>query len=328
MMDPSLSQSSPLPLVSVIVLTRNRADSLDRTLKALSKLEYESYEVIVVDNGSTDHTPELARERPVRYLFCPPEFGIARCRREGVSSARGEIIAFCDDDCVPFPDWLTHIVHRLSVKTDIGILGGQIINIGFQGKHEYKGRQKWTNRNGKLAFCADPAEADFFGNANLSFRKDVYDTLSGYDPFYIAGMAEIDLAMQFHRAGYRSAYEPKATVEHHFTGLNLKRGRFFYDLHLMRLYFYLKHFRPAGLKQYAAFGYRELRILAGDLWKWSRAFASALFKGKFQRLKALPVELLNIISARIAIPWILHLHSSAGISHPMEPDMQPRSLHP
>jgi len=302
--------------------------SLERSLNALSKLEYDPYEVLVVDNGSVDQTADLVKKFPVRYLFCPPEFGIARCRREGVSSARGEIVAFCDDDCVPVSDWLIHIVNRLSKEKDIGLLGGQIINIGFQGKHEYKGRQKWTNRNGKLAFCADPAEADFFGNANLAFRKDVYNSLGGYDPFYIAGMAEIDLAMQFHRAGYRSAYEPKAAVEHHFTGLNLKRGRFFYDLHLMRLYFYLKHFRPVGLKEYSAFGFRELKMFLGDIWKWFRAFGSALSKGNTRRLSALFVEFINIISARAAIPWILHIHSTTAISNETAPELQSNSARP
>lgn len=296
---------SALPFVSVIVITRNRATSLARTLEALTHLDYPSYEVIVADNASTDATAKVAADFSARYLFCPLSYGISRCRKEGVEAASGEIIAFCDDDCVPVPEWLQHVVRRLWKEENLGLLGGQVINIGFQGAHQYKGRQKWTNRNGKLSFAADPKDAEFFGNANLAFRKATYQAVGGYDPFFIAGMAEIDLTMKFRRHGFRVDYEPAAIVRHHHTGVNYKRGRFFYDNHLMRLYFYLKHFRPKRFAEWLSFSRREMQLIADDLYKWSRAFAAAILKGNFLRFFDTIIGLFNILSARLAIPWLL-----------------------
>lgn len=293
------------PMASVIVITRNRSTSLARTLEALTHLDYPAYEVIVADNASTDDTAKVAAEFSARYLFCPLSYGISRCRKEGVEAARGEIIAFCDDDCVPVQDWLQHIVRRLQNEQDLGLLGGQVINIGFEAAHQYKGRQKWTNRNGKLAFAADPKEAEFFGNANLAFRKAVYQMVGGYDPFFIACMAELDLTMKVRRHGFRIDYEPAAVVRHHHTGVNYKRGRFFYDNQLMRLYFYLKHFRPKRLSEWLSFSYREAQLVGDDLYKWSRSFAAAILKVRLQRLPGVATDFFNIISARLAIPWLL-----------------------
>lgn len=298
-------RSETSPMVSVIVITRNRSTSLARTLEALTHLDYPAYEVIVADNASTDDTAKVAADFPTQYLFCPLSYGISRCRKEGVEAARGEIIAFCDDDCIPVPAWLQHVVRRLWQEKDLGLLGGQVINIGFQDAHQYKGRQKWTDRNGKLAFAVDPKDANFFGNANLAFRKSTYQAIGGYDPFFRAGMAEIDLAMNFRRHGFRVDYEPAAIVRHHHTGVNYKRGRFFYDNHLMRLYFYLKHCRPKCFSEWLHFASRELRLVGDDLYKWSRAFGAAILKVKFQRFLSVAIDLFNIISARLAIPWLL-----------------------
>lgn len=303
-LDNEKKSDSQLPLVSVVILTRNRAVSLRRTLQALNAQDYPRYEVIVVDNGSKDDTAQVVQEFSAKYIFSSPTNGISLSRRLGVDATNGEIVAFCDDDCVPVPEWLQHIVRRLGNEPELGLLGGQVINIGFDGAHQYKGRQKWTERNGKLTFAADPKEADFFGNANLAFRKETYLKIGGYDPF-LQVMEEIDLAMQFRCNGFRVDYEPAAIVRHHHTGVNYKRGRFFYDNHLMRLYFYLKHFRPKRFAEWLSFSRREMQLVGDDLYKWSRAFGAAVLKGDFQRFLNAVIDLFNILSARLAIPWLL-----------------------
>jgi GT2 family glycosyltransferase len=297
--------SKELTLVSVVILTRNRAVSLRRALGALKAQKYPQYEIIVVDNDSKDDTAQVAQEFSAKYIFSPSTNGISLSRRLGVDAAAGAIIAFCDDDCAPAPDWLQHLVRRLDNEQDLGLLGGQVINIGFDDAHQYKGRQKWTERNGKLTFAVDPKEADFFGNANLAFRKAAYQAVGGYDSFFRANMEEIDLAMKFRRHGFRVDYEPAAIVNHYFTGVNHKRGRIFYDNHLMRLYFYLKHCRPRRLNEWWRFSRREMWLVGDDLYKWSRVFAAAILKVRLRRLPAVAIELFNIISARLVIPWLL-----------------------
>jgi len=315
-LDNGKKSDSQLPLVSVVILTRNRAVSLRRTLQALNAQDYPRYEVIVVDNGSEDDTAQVVQEFSAKYIFSSPTNGISLSRRLGIDATYGEIIAFCDDDCVPVPEWLQHIVRRLGNEYDLGLLGGQVINIGFDTAHQYKGRQKWTEKNGKLTFAADPKEADFFGNANLAFKKTAYQAVGGYDPFFRASMEEIDLAMKFRHNGFRIAYEPAAIVRHYFTGINHKRGRLFFDNQLMRLYFYLKHCRPQSLLEWWHFSTREIRLVGDDLYKWVRALASAIFRCDIQRLHNVAIELFNIISARLALPWLLwRIHRQSPVQN-------------
>lgn len=294
-----------IPMVSVVVITRNRSASLKRTLQALDCLDYPSYEIIVVDNDSRDDTAQVVKQFPAKYVFSPAANGMSLSRQLGVDAASGEIIAMCDDDCVPISEWLQHLLRRLSIDENLALVGGQVINIGFPASKQYKGRTKWTDDNGNIAFAADPREADFFGNANLAFKKSIVQSIGGYDIFYKAGKEEIDLIMRLRRNGFGIDYEPEAIVRHYFTGANYKSGRLFYDNHLMRLYLYLKHCRPRNLVEWWRFTVREMRLMGDDLYKWVRAFAAAVLRGNPYRLLSAATELFNIMTARLAIPWLL-----------------------
>lgn len=292
------------PLVSVAVITRNRAQSLERTLRALGELTYPRYEVIVVDNGSTDGTARLVERFPVRYVYAPISDGISGARQRGVEAARGEVVAMCDDDCLPRPGWLESYVERFLAEPDLGLLGGHVNNIGFPGARQFKGRTK-LGKNGELRFVVDPAAADYFGNLNMAVRVEALRTFGGYDPFFKAGREEIDLAESVRGAGYRVAYEPRAVVEHYFTGINYKRGRLFYDQYLMRLYFFFKHFRPRSFGEWWRFATYETRLLGRELLRAAKALAAALVRLKLARLPAVALDIVNVTAARAAIPWLL-----------------------
>jgi hypothetical protein len=96
------------PSISVVVCSYNGARTIRETLEGLRRLEYPDYEVIVVDDGSTDATPDIAREYDVR-LISGPNRGLSHARNVGLHAARGEIIAYIDDDAWPDPHWLTYL---------------------------------------------------------------------------------------------------------------------------------------------------------------------------------------------------------------------------
>jgi GT2 family glycosyltransferase len=292
-----------LPFASVLILTRNRARWLAGALEALRRLDYPAYEVVVVDHGSTDDTAALVDAHAVRRVSCPPAFGIGRCRQVGLEAARGLVVAWCDDDCRPAPSWLRTLVERLTAEPELGLLGGQVVNVGFPESKRFKGRTRLVGPNGVLAFAADPAEAEFFGNANLAFRREVVERCGGYDPFFHAG-AEIDLALAVRRCGYRVAYEAGAVVEHHFTGVDHKHGRLFRSGELMRLYRHLKHAPPRGARGWSRFWLDEARLLAGDLRRAARGAGSALRQRDRRRLGAAAVDAVSALSARVVVPWL------------------------
>lgn len=119
------------PLASVVICTRNRADSLQRCLQSLAAdPSTASAEIIVVDNGSTDHTLSIVREyaqssvRPVR-LVIEPTPGLSRARNSGVATSAGRFILFTDDDVTVEPGWLDAIV--TSFTTGVAAVGGRIV---------------------------------------------------------------------------------------------------------------------------------------------------------------------------------------------------------
>lgn len=295
---------SGAPRASVVVLTRNRRDSLGRTLRAVSRLDHPSYEVVVVDNASTDGTRDVVADSGARYVFSMASNGISRSRQIGIEVARGDIVAMCDDDCVPEPDWLARLDQRLDRERDLGLVGGKVVNVGFPGRRRFKGTSRLVGPNGILSFVEDAADAEYFGNLNLAVRKEAVKTVGGYDPFLKAGREEIDLAASLRRRGYRTGFEPSAVVTHHFTKINYKRGRLLYDRHLMRLYFHFKHFPPSTAAAWGRFLRDEARLLARDALRAARFSGAVLLRGRMGRLPSAAIEWLNLTAARALIPWV------------------------
>ncbi|MDW8444478.1 MAG: glycosyltransferase family A protein [Acetobacteraceae bacterium] len=131
--------SQPLLPVSIVVCTRNRAESLGRTLAALARLEVAplpAVELLVVDNGSTDGTAEVVRAAqvsfpyPLRLVPCP-EKGLSRARNAGVLAARHDLVLFTDDDCLPEPDWALRLAEAY---------GGDALQGDWRARHRSAGQ--------------------------------------------------------------------------------------------------------------------------------------------------------------------------------------------
>jgi glycosyl transferase family 2 len=125
--------------ISVVIITRNRCRDLERCLEAILRVRRAPDEILVVDNGSTDATREvvdrIATTRPIRYVL-EPKPGVSHARNAGSRAARGDILAFMDDDAVPREDWLENIENAFLKSPAIGIVGGAI--------HHHRGeRDDW-----------------------------------------------------------------------------------------------------------------------------------------------------------------------------------------
>lgn len=115
--------------ISVIIITRNRAESLNETLISLTKQSRQPDEVIVVDNDSKDNTREVALNFSDRLnIKCIYEAirGIPHARNAGIRNATGDIIASIDDDCVADENWLKHIEIPFIRDPNIGVVGGEL----------------------------------------------------------------------------------------------------------------------------------------------------------------------------------------------------------
>ena len=115
--------------ISVIVVTLNRAESLQEVLRSLIRQERQPDEVIVVDNGSTDNTKEVVLnfkdKLNIKYVY-EAQSGIPYARNAGIRNATKDIIAFIDDDCVADRNWLKYLEIPFIKDPYIGVVGGEV----------------------------------------------------------------------------------------------------------------------------------------------------------------------------------------------------------
>ena len=229
--------------ITVIICTRNRGASLHHTLDSLltpSNLARHDWELIVVDNGSTDDTKRIATEVAAEFpshvrALAEPKRGLSNARNRGVRAARGEILAFTDDDCVCEDGYLAGIREVLGY-TEVEVAVGRTLLV-LDGK-----RPVWLNTD--LARCLCDAdfgtelhelpysEAErFLYGCNMVVRRPVFAKIGGFRPDLGAGATgfceDTEFGTRALGAGYRIFYVPQIMVRHHPSTGRLKRRMFF-----------------------------------------------------------------------------------------------------
>ncbi|MHB1005740.1 MAG: glycosyltransferase family 2 protein [Chloroflexota bacterium] len=224
------------PFISVVISTRDRPDLLARCLPSLLAQDYPHFELVVVDNApKTEATAELfkrdyAHLAQVRYVR-EERPGLARARNRGVREARGEIVAFTDDDAVADRHWLTGVARGFAWGKNVGCVTGLVLPLeletqaqlwfeefgGFGKGCESRVYDLGANRPRSPLF---PYAAGQFGSGNnMAFRVGVVRAIGGFDPALGAGSPTLggeDLAsfVAALKKGYSLVYEPSAIVRH------------------------------------------------------------------------------------------------------------------
>lgn len=206
---------------SVVVATYNRKALLRRCLTALSNQALPAYEIIVVDDASTDGTGQMVQtEFPrVRYLRLDENRGPAAARNRGVAAATGDVVAFTDDDCIVPYEWLARLADGYSRHPEVvGVSGFQIPPAAVQQTNPVARAQR-IMRQERWGTLADAErvggdEIPGFGTNNASYRRDVLLELGGFDEWFpLAAGEDADLQKRVADAGYRLLYIPLA-VDH------------------------------------------------------------------------------------------------------------------
>src|SRR3989449_3356995 len=132
--DVPFAPTLPWPRVSVIVCTYNGSRTISECLDALTRLDYPDYEVIVVDDGSTDGAAAIARRYACR-LIQTENRGLSSARNAGLGAATGEIVAYLDDDASPDPHWLTYLAATFLSSSHAGVGGPNVAPPGARATH-------------------------------------------------------------------------------------------------------------------------------------------------------------------------------------------------
>ncbi len=196
---------------SVIVPAYNASNTIGDCLSALvnQSISMDVYEVIVVDDGSTDRTGEITKRFPVKYLW-QTNHGPATARNHGAREAAGEIILFTDSDCVPVNNWIEEMAKPLENSEVVAVKGA------------YKTSQKsYTARFAQVEFeerfemLKKADSIDMVDTYSAAFRRNIFWEAGGFDEsFPVANNEDTDLSYKLSRLSYKMVFNPDAIVYH------------------------------------------------------------------------------------------------------------------
>jgi glycosyltransferase involved in cell wall biosynthesis len=217
---------TPEPLVSVIVPTRDRAAALDACLGALAeqRLADAAFEVVVVDDGGGVGVDDVVARHATSLavdVHRQAQAGPAAARNAGARQARGRMLAFTDDDCLPAPGWLSALVAAL-VRTPDALVAGKTVNALERNPYAEASQlllaflyAEGLRTSGQLPFAT---------SNNIAVERERFAALGGFDEgFSRAAGEDRDLCDRWRSAGGRVVYEPAARVRH---AHQLGAGRF------------------------------------------------------------------------------------------------------
>ncbi len=209
--DASSLVSPQAPKVSVVVCAYNGADTLEECLRSLRDLDYPNYEVIVVDDGSTDRTPQIAERFPEFRLIRQDNRGLSAARNIGAHAATGEIVAYTDCDCMADQTWLSYLV-RSMIDQQVDAIGGPNVT---PLSDNWTARCVAASPGNPCHVMINDREAEHVPGCNMAFKQGALLGLGGFDEQFRVAGDDVDICWRFIDAGFKIGYAPAALVWHH-----------------------------------------------------------------------------------------------------------------
>jgi GT2 family glycosyltransferase len=265
------------PFVSVIIVNYNGKHFLDDCLEALAAQDYpwDRFEVLVVDNGSTDGSVAHLREHYswVRVIPLDRNRGFARGNNEGFQHAQGDLIALLNNDTMVTPDWLSALVDAIGTDPRTGAATSKILfksqpdqinNAGLVLYRDGSGADRGFRQLDEGQFD-EPVEVFGACGASLLVRREMLEDVGGFDERLFMYYEDLDLAWRARMRGWSFRYTPSSVVYHVHCGSSGEWSPFFlYYVERNRVLVNWKNAPvPQACRVLASFGWRVLR-------KWGR----------------------------------------------------------
>lgn len=198
---------------SIVIPAKDAAATIANCVRALLNqqdyISHQDYEIIVVDDGSSDQTASIARELGVQVIS-QVNAGPAAARNAGVQQAQGEIILFTDADCIPTSNWLAEMVKPFNDSDVVGVKGAylcqetNLISRFVQQEFEYK-----------YLLLSKLPKIDFIDTYSAAYRKNIFKENGGFDMrFPVPSVEDQELSFRLARKGYKLVFQPSAKVYH------------------------------------------------------------------------------------------------------------------
>jgi GT2 family glycosyltransferase len=198
------------PRVSVVVCSYNGARTIRDCFDGLLQIQYPDFEVIVVDDGSTDATAAIARQYGLRVISTR-NHGLSSARNTGLAAATGEIVAYIDDDARPDPHWLTYLAATFLSTRHVGVGGPNIAPPGDGAIAECVANAP----GGPIHVLLSDREAEHLPGCNMAFRRAALEAVGGFDPRFRTAGDDVDVCWRLQERGWTLGFCAAAVVWHH-----------------------------------------------------------------------------------------------------------------
>jgi glycosyltransferase involved in cell wall biosynthesis len=199
------------PKVSVVVASYNGATTLRICLQSLTRLNYPNYELVLVDDGSTDSTQQIAAEFPDVRNIRQINLGLSAARNTGITASTGEIVAFTDSDCRADEDWLYYLVNEFCRSDFIGVGGHNFL----PPEDSPVAAVVLVSPGGPAHVMLSDRQAEHIPGCNMAFYKWALDEIKGFDPVFRKAGDDVDLCWRLQEHGYKIGFAASAFVWHY-----------------------------------------------------------------------------------------------------------------
>lgn len=199
------------PKISVVVCSYNGARTLTDCLSSLEKLHYPDYEVVFVDDGSTDNTQEIMKRFPYARNIQQNNKGLSAARNVGIQASQGEVIAFTDSDCMVDQDWIYFLAHGLQTSNFAAVGGPNISPPATNWIHATVGVAPGSPSHVLLTDTI----AEHVPGCNMAYYKWALDEIGGFDPEFRKAGDDVDVCWRLMERNYQIGFSPAAVVWHY-----------------------------------------------------------------------------------------------------------------
>ena len=203
------------PKISIVVPAYNASKTIDRCIQSLLKQNYKNYEIIIVDDSSTDNTSELVKKYPVKLLKTPKNTGAGGARNIGIESSRGEIIAFTDSDCIALETWLQEIVNTFIKLPEASAIGGGVLNVNV----DIISWADYFSNFSEFIPTGTIREMRTIPTLNIAYKME---KLNGLRFLNLSNTEDTILNMQFREKGNKIFFNPNLLIKHNHRRVDLK----------------------------------------------------------------------------------------------------------
>lgn len=292
------------PMISIIVLNYNGKQYLKDCFESLEQIEYDNYEIILVDNASTDRSIEFTKDifPKIKLISLDRNYGFAEGNNKGAEKANGKYIVFLNNDTRVDKNWLSELINAIKIYGEdciysskilfydrpqiLNTIGGVITPIG--GGFDIGFSEMDTKEFNKVRYIGSPS------GCSMLLKKSLFQQMGGFDKDYFAYFEDIDFGWRCWLFGYKTYYVPTSVVYHKFGGTAGPRNSTFRIFHGQknRLANMVKNFSIERL--IVGFGISILfDILRISVFLINGRFDSilAVLKGNYYFIKELPKTL-------------------------------------